>query len=145
MQFLFLLHLSSTFFMVGLIWFVQTVHYPLHAYVGNQAFTNYQNQHMTRTGLIVGLPMLVEALTTVYFLLNPFHPVPDWAFEAGGCLLFLIWAFTGLVQVPLHHSLSIQFDSEIHKRLVLTNWVRTIFWTARGVIVLYILSALINI
>jgi len=145
MQVLFLLHFSSTFFMVGLIWFVQTVHYPLHAHVGTESFTNYQNHHMSRTGLIVGMPMTVEALTSIYFLLNPFHPVPSWPFEIGGCLLLLIWVCTGLVQVPLHQRLSIQFDSKLHKRLVLTNWIRTIFWTARGVIVLYILSALINI
>ncbi|MEY4607349.1 MAG: hypothetical protein RLY45_2109, partial [Actinomycetota bacterium] len=38
-------HLVATMFMVGLIWFVQVVHYPLMAAVGEQQFVAYEDRH----------------------------------------------------------------------------------------------------
>ena len=39
--FVLLAHAAATLFMVGLIWFVQVVHYPLFARVGPDAFVPY--------------------------------------------------------------------------------------------------------
>ncbi len=41
----FLLHLGSTWFMVGLIWLIQIVHYPLFARVGVEQFVPYEREH----------------------------------------------------------------------------------------------------
>jgi hypothetical protein len=38
-------HLAATAAMVGLIWFVQVVHYPLFASVGADEFVAYENAH----------------------------------------------------------------------------------------------------
>lgn len=54
-------HLTVTSIMVGVICFVQHVHYPLKSFVDGEQFPAYQQQHMIRTGHVVGLPMLVEA------------------------------------------------------------------------------------
>lgn len=43
-------HLFATAAMVGLIWFVQVVHYPLFASVGADGFTDYETAHRRRTG-----------------------------------------------------------------------------------------------
>ncbi len=48
-----------------------------------------------------------------------------------------IWASTFFVQVPLHEKLGGGFDADVQKRLVSTNWIRTIFWTLRGALVLW--------
>lgn len=34
-------HLAATFYMVGVIWFVQIVHYPLLEKVGTDRFSTY--------------------------------------------------------------------------------------------------------
>jgi hypothetical protein len=52
---------------------------------------------------------------------------------AGPGLLGVIWASTALVQAPLHGRLVSGFDAEIHRRLVRSNWVRTLAWGFRGV------------
>jgi hypothetical protein len=56
-----LAHLAVTLFMLGVIWFVQVVHYPLFAKVGQEGFTLYSKAHSHLTGYVVGPPMLVGA------------------------------------------------------------------------------------
>ena len=40
---------ASTLFMVRLAWFVDVVHYPLFAEVGEERFARYHEQHKRRT------------------------------------------------------------------------------------------------
>jgi hypothetical protein len=47
----------------------------------------------------------------------------------------VVWASTALVQVPLHERLRGGFDAAVVERLVRSNWVRTVAWSARGVLV----------
>lgn len=127
-----LLHAGSTLYMVGLIWFVQLVHYPLAAQVGSEAFVAYQEAHMSRTSLAVGPPMLVELVTTAALLWSRPEGVPPWALWTGAVLLGVVWASTGLLQVPLHGELLQGYDAETVARLVRGNWLRTIAWSLRG-------------
>jgi hypothetical protein len=133
-----LLHLASTLFMAGVIWFVQVVHYPLFDAVGRAGFAAYERRHTALTTYVVGPPMLVEAATAG--LLFWFRPpgVPAWPLWAGAVLLAGIWLSTALVQVPCHEALSREFDPAVHLRLVSTNWVRTAAWTLRGLLVLWV-------
>ena len=68
------LQLFSTLAMVGLIWFVQVVHYPLFAKVGSAGFTEYEQLHQQRTTLVVAPLMLTEAATACAMLwARPVH------------------------------------------------------------------------
>lgn len=58
-------HLVSTVFMVGVIWMVQLVHYPLLARVGVEEFTGYQAAHSTRITALVGVTVLVTVALSV--------------------------------------------------------------------------------
>ena len=140
----FLLHLASTLYMVGLIWFVQVVHYPLHGHVGMADFVAYQNMHMSKTTFVVGPPMLVEAATAALMLIEAPEVVPVWARWAGVALLGMVWLSTALFSVPYHNALLGGFEEEPHRLLVLTNWVRTIGWTLRGVLVVWMTSLLFD-
>jgi hypothetical protein len=44
----------------------------------------------------------------------------------------------------MHRRLERGFDADAHRRLVLGNWVRTVAWTARGVILLLILARVVS-
>jgi hypothetical protein len=129
-EWLLLLHAAMTLFMVGVIWFVQVVHYPLFARVGEAEFPGYERQHARRTGWVVAMPMLLElgtAVATVWYLGGALA----WC---GLGLLAAVWTSTGLWQVPAHRRLEGGFDAVTHRRLVRTNWVRTLAWSARGII-----------
>ena len=58
----------ATAMMVGVIWFVQVVHYPLLAQFGSTQSIAVAEQHQQRTGYVVGLPMLVEGVSTLWLL-----------------------------------------------------------------------------
>lgn len=136
-KFIFIMHLGSTLFMVGLIWFIQIVHYPLFGSVGNAQFTNYESQHTSLTSFVVGPPMLIEIATALALIW--FRPVgiPGWQVWTGIGLVAVIWLSTAFLQVPYHETLSQGFDQNAHQKLVNTNWVRTIAWSLRGVLVLW--------
>jgi|TARA_R110001592_G_scaffold217314_2_gene471041 hypothetical protein len=139
---LFLLQLVSTFYMTGLIWFVQIVHYPLFALVGRARFTRYQQAHQLRTTFAVGPMMLTEAATTVAIVYWPppgMGPAFTWT---GVGLLFVVWFSTALLQVPRHQVLASRFSPRHIRSLVISNWLRTIAWTARSVLLLIYLAQL---
>jgi len=55
-------------------------------------------------------------------------------------LLFVLWISTALFQVPLHRRLERAHDPVAIRRLVATNWVRTITWSARAVLVVWLVA-----
>jgi hypothetical protein len=138
----FLLHFASTWFMVGLIWFVQIVHYPLFARTGTAEFPVYEQTHSAWTTWVVGPPMLVEGITAL--LLLWFRPagISTLAIVIGLGLLGVLWLSTAFLQVPCHELLARGFDPVVHQRLVSTNWIRTLAWSLRGLLVLWMAWAI---
>ena len=137
-QGLLLAQAASTLAMCGVIWFVQVVHYPLFARVGEAGFRAYAAAHANRTTAVVMPLMMVELLTAAALLLPFLRPGVISAPEswAGIGLVVAIWISTGLLQVPIHDALRQGFRPELVERLVLTNWVRTAGWTLRSVLLL---------
>ena len=131
------LHAAATGFMVGLIWFVQVVHYPLFSSVGDEQFPRYALAHQTRTTFVVMPPMLVELITAA--LLLTVDAVPRNLALLGLGLLIATWISTFAVQVPCHARLARGFHAPAHRALVATNWARTILWTARLPLALWML------
>ena len=134
---IFLAHLSATLYMTGLIWFVQIVHYPLLAAVGQKEFSAYEQQHLSLTGWVVIPPMFVEIATAGLMLW--FRPVgvTSWQAGVGIGLLMMVWLSTAFLQVPCHETLVNGFRADVHQRLVTTNWIRTVAWTLRGLLILW--------
>ena len=137
-------NLVSTCYMVGLIWMVQVVHYPLFAKVGTDNYEQYQISHQSLTTLVVGPPMLVEFITAAMLLWYRPPGVPGGLIYTALGLLIMVWASTAFVQVPCHEKLTSGFDAAIHSRLVFSNWIRTIGWSARGALVTWMLVHVLN-
>ncbi len=132
MKLLLIAHAFAAVAMTGVIWFVQVVHYPLFARVGSDSFPRYHRAHTNRTGYVVIPLMLLEAGAATAITLLPATGVPRAQAWTGMVLLIVVWVSTFLVQVPLHRRLSSGLDPSVVRRLVRTNWIRTIAWTARG-------------
>lgn len=132
---LLVVHLVATAAMTGLIWFVQVVHYPLFAGVGDDAHPAYQREHMRRTSWVVALPMAVEGSTALVLLAVRPDGVPLWTALAGACLVGVVYGTTALVSAPAHGRLAERFDGATHRRLVASNWSRTVGWTVRACLV----------
>jgi hypothetical protein len=132
---LLLVQVGSTLAMVGLIWFVQVVHYPLMAAVGEAGFAAYEAAHVRRTTWVVVPFMLLEAGSAAALLVVP-TGVPWGEAALGAVLLAGVWGSTAFLQVPMHNRLEAGFDAPSHTRLVRTNALRTLLWTLRGGLVL---------
>lgn len=136
-----IVHAFATLAMVGLIWFVQIVHYPLMGSVGGLEFPEYEREHQRRTTLVVAPLMLTEAATALLLLvLRPERVGIAWVW-IGVALLAGLWASTFFWQVPVHTRLAERFDAGDHRRLVRSNWVRTFGWSLRGVLVAWMCFA----
>ena len=59
---------------------------------------------------------------------------------AGFLLAASTWLATALLAVPRHAELGSGFDAPAHRRLVRSSWVRTIAWSAHGVVVALLLA-----
>ncbi|MBV8781257.1 MAG: hypothetical protein JO353_07655 [Phycisphaerae bacterium] len=129
---LILINAIATWYMAGLIWFVQLVHYPLFANVAENSFTAYHKRHMDATGWAVGPSMIVEALSTILLLIRRPAAVPLWVAWSGLAMVVALWLSTALVQVPAHYRLGRGEDRSLIRWLTLTNWLRTALWSARG-------------
>jgi hypothetical protein len=121
--------------LVGLIWTIQVVHYPLMRRVPESAYGAYQREHMRRITAVVGPLMLAEAATAAAVVVLRPAGVPMTLAWTGLGLVVLLWAMTATVQGPLHNRL-VQGgkDDALLARLIASNWVRTAMWSARGVL-----------
>lgn len=124
-------HLLATAFMAGVIVFVQAVHYPLMGLVGAATFVSYERQHTVRTGWVVIPPMVVELATAVWIVVLAAGDPESTLAWTGLALLLVVWVSTGILQAPAHGRLVRGFDEVVHRRLVTTNWIRTVAWIAR--------------
>ncbi|MBM4069717.1 MAG: hypothetical protein FJ271_12305 [Planctomycetes bacterium] len=137
-----LANVVSTLVLVGVIWFVQIVHYPQFARVGRDGFAGYEAAHVRLTTWVVAPPMLIEALTSGVLAWQPPSPGLTLVCRGGLLLVIVIWLSTAILQVPQHNVLARSFDADAHRRLVASNWIRTICWSLRGLLVVFLLAQL---
>lgn len=133
---LFPLHLAAAIFLTGIIWFVQIVHYPLFAQVSPPGFTQYELTHTRLTSFVVVPGMFIEAFTAVALFWSRPAYLSLLELAIATTLLLVIWISTFFWQVPQHRRLSLGFDPAAHRTLVRGNWLRTIAWTVRSIVLL---------
>lgn len=125
-------HAVSALILVGLIWTVQVVHYPLMAMVGRDRFVAYEAAHAPRMAAVVMLPWTLQGLTTAWLLLARPDGVPTWSLAVAAVTAAVPVLVTVVWSVPAHARLGDGFDPTTHRRLVRTNWIRTWGWTLHG-------------
>ena len=120
--------------MTGVIWFVQWVHYPLLASVPVDRAVETAIQHQRSTGQVLAIPMAVEGFTTLGLLISRPEGVQIIWPWIGAVLLAVALGSTVILSVPLHAKMVANPTAEVGRRLVVTNWPRTIAWSARAVV-----------
>ena len=125
--------------MTGIIWLIQLVQYPFFAKVGNENWLEYHNGHTFWITPVVA-PLMIAELVTSFVIF--YYPPKDIDFKlliVGLILTLTVWASTFFLQVPLHEKLGVSFDTDTQRQLVQTNWIRTIAWSLRGALVLWMI------
>jgi hypothetical protein len=135
-----LVNLSATWFLAGLTWIVQLIHYPGFALVAESNWNGYHLKHMTATTMLIGPMMFVEALSAaaLIFVAKTYPLRARWCVWIAAVLVLVNWITTAAVAVPLHNKLGEAFDLEVIQQLVTINWIRTISWSIRGLLLGYV-------
>ncbi len=126
--------------MVGLIWTIQMVHYPMLVELSALQPARAAQWHQRRISYVVGPPMAVEGVTALVLLgwrPDTMSAASAWAAAA---LLGVALGATILLQVPVHSVLATGHDEHACRRLLRENWIRTIAWTARGLLLAGVLA-----
>lgn len=131
--------------MVGLIWTIHTVHYPLFAHVGESTYVAFQSQHVDRIGKLLFLPWLTEGITLLAVLVLAFFGnqrnlrLPAFLNGVGMAIALII---SGFWSAPAHGDLADGFNAAVHDRLMTANLVRSLAWTLCGVCAIWIVARL---
>ena len=124
----------ATCVMVGVIWFVQVVHYPLLSKYGAAQSTQVAREHQRQTVWVVGVPIAVEGVSTLFLLADRPDGVVIYLPWVGAILLAVALGSTVWLSVPLHSRMASAHDHTVARKLVRTNWPRTIAWSARAIV-----------
>ena len=134
-------HVAATLFMVGLIWTIHVVHYPLFAEVGESTYVAYQAAHVDRVGILLAVPWFLEGLTLLGMLALALErrelriPV-----LIGAIAMAVVLVISGFWSAPAHGELADGFDAAVHDRLMTANLVRTLAWTVCGASALWVMA-----
>ena len=134
-------HVAATLFMVGLIWTIHVVHYPLFAEVGAANYVDYQSAHVERIGIVLAFPWLLEGLTLLGVMALAVERrelrVPA---LVGAVAMAVVLVISGVWSAPAHGELADGFDAAVHDRLMTANLVRTLAWSLCGASAVWVMA-----
>ena len=122
-------HLTFTSIMTGVIWVIQIVHYPSFHFIEKELYTAFQKFHMNKISIIVIPIMLAELITGMMFFLDKSSKDPFLIISL--IILVLIWLITGVFFSKAHNELITGYQELVVNQLVVMNWIRTLLWTLR--------------
>ncbi len=133
------IQILSCAFMSGVIAVIQLIHYPCFSQIDSNQFSNFHLRHTKALGLIAGPIMVLELISAIWLVRN-------------GSILFIInllavmalWILTFSISIPSHNKLAKGFNEQAWKRLLRTNWPRTILWWTRSIAFLICLCVMLR-
>jgi hypothetical protein len=128
-----------TWYMTGLIWFVQVVHYPLFDRAAKDQFIEFATRHCQLTGTVVVAPMVGEAISALILAIYWQGSSKTLVWVNFG-LVVGIWLCTAIFSIPSHNKFcTMGFSEATLNYLVQSNWIRTTLWTCRALILAWLL------
>ena len=129
-------------YVLGGIWFVQIVVYPLFAKVGADEYVGYHKFYSSRIPLPVILPGFASFLVPVALVSFGPDSVPAWMTLANAACGFVGLAVTVVLEIPRHARLERGGKQDkVIRELVRYNWPRTLSITGSALLTLLMLPA----
>jgi hypothetical protein len=130
------------FYVLGEIWFVQIVVYPLFARVGEGEYVEYHRFYSSRIPLPVILPGFASFLVPVALVFLRPESVPLSLALANAACGIVGLIVTVALEIPRHARLEKDGKQDVLIReLILFNWPRTLSITASALLTLLMLAA----
>ncbi len=127
-----ILNIAVSWGLLLLIWLVQIIIYPGFHRIPPSDFMTYHRWYAYRISIIV-LPLMFGE---IFLLLGWWWGGADrTAAYIAALAVFVVWLATFSLQVPIHKRLQHGKDDDLIRRLVATNWIRTLAWSIKAVAV----------
>ena len=134
------IHLLTTTLMTGVIWVIQLVHYPSFHYVDREHFSAFETFHSKQISKIVIPLMLLELVSGIGLLY--YLKKSQSLLLINLLLLTATWLTTFAFSARYHGILTSGFSEKHIFKLIHTNWIRTLLWSIRTIIILSLFSTL---
>lgn len=131
-----LLNLCLSAFLTGLIWVIQLVHYPLFLQVGKSQFTDYEKSHRKRISIIAMPVMIIDLSFSGMLIFTTYFDAYREYILIAFALNLIAFLSTVIFFSRIHYRLTKGYDTNLIDKLVNSNIIRTLIWTARSVILL---------
>jgi hypothetical protein len=130
------------FYVLGEIWFVQIVVYPLFGKVGEDEYVAYHKSYSSRIPLPVILPGFASFLLPIALVFLRPESVPLWMALANVACGLIGLLVTVVLEIPHHARLEKGGKQEaVIRELILYNWPRTLSITGSALLTVMMLAA----
>ncbi len=120
------LHTLADFGMCVVLWLVQLVIYPSFLRIQDSQLIAWHKAYTFRVSFVIMPLMLSQLGFSVYAVIVD----TNWQGWLVLCLVLTCWGLTFFLSVPLHQKIDCGDPAQaIRRRLIQTNWPRTILWT----------------
>lgn len=124
----------ADFGMLIVIWLVQLVIYPSFLSMDRSVMPTWHRRYTFRVSWVI-MPLMCSQLSLGAYAAFQYSKISH---LLSLILILGTWALTFLISVPLHQKIQAgEGDATVIRRLIETNWPRTILWT-----VIFVLSLL---
>ena len=131
---LYFIQIVCNSYLVSLVFMTQFITYPTFLHIDKDKFSEYHRKYVNNISFIVAPVMLIELLTL--FLIAYFSK--DFLIIKSLIILLVIWLTTFFIMIPSHNKISKAFNEKEINRLINYNWVRTILWSFKLLVIIFL-------
>ena len=131
---LYFIQIVCNSYLVSLVIITQFITYPTFLHINKDKFSVYHRKYVNNISFIVAPVMLIELLTLsliAYFS-------GEFLIIKSLILLLVIWLTTFFIMIPSHNRISKSFNKKEIISLINYNWVRTILWSFKLLLIIFL-------
>ena len=131
---LYFIQIVCNSYLVSLVIMTQFITYPTFLDIDKDKFSDYHRKYVNNISFIVAPVMLIELLTLslIAYLSSEFLIIKSLF------LLLVIWLTTLFIMIPSHNRISKSFNIKEIKSLINYNWIRTILWSFKLLVIIFL-------
>ena len=131
---LYFIQIVCNSYLVSLLFMTQFITYPTFLHIDKDKFSEYHRKYVNNISFIVAPVMLIELLTLsliAYFS-------SEFLIIKSLILLLVIWLTTFFIMITSHNRISKSFNKKEIISLINYNWVRTILWSFKLLLIIFL-------
>ena len=131
---LYFIQIVCNSYLVSLVLMTQFITYPTFLNIDKDKFSDYHRKYVNNISFIVAPVMLIElsTLSLIAYLSSEFLIIKSLF------LLLVIWLTTFFIMIPSHNRISKSFNIKEIKSLINYNWIRTILWSFKLLVIIFL-------